>query len=298
VGEPSVVAIVVNWNGRELLEPCVSTLLASTYRNLSVVVVDNASTDGSQDFVRSRFPTVRLIENERNLRYAGGANAGVRLALGENADYVFVLNNDTEIAAGTVAALVEAARGHPRAAFLGPMIYYADAPTTIWSFGGVVSYWTGNIRHVGIREVDRGQYPDVLGVDYVTGCALMGSAAAIRAVGLMDEGYFMYNEDTDWCVRAAKLGYSVLAVPGAKVWHRVSMSSGGGLSSFKVYHRFRSTLRFFGRHARAYQWVGIVPASAARTLGFIARQLVSGRPSNARAVISALIDSARRERRG
>jgi GT2 family glycosyltransferase len=297
VGEPSVVAIVVNWNGRELLEPCISTLLASTYPNLSVVVVDNASTDGSQDFVRSHFPTVRLLANDRNLRFAGGANTGVRLALDENADYVLVLNNDTEMAPETVAALVAAARERPRAAFLGPMIYYADAPTTIWSFGGKVSYWTGNIRHVGIREVDRGQYAQVLDVDYLTGCALMGSTAAIRAIGLMDEDYYMYNEDTDWCVRARELGYSVLAVPGAKVWHRVSMSSGGGLSSFKVYHRLRSTLRFFGRHARAYQWVGIAPASAARAVGFIARQLVSGKPSNALAVLRGLLDSARREGR-
>jgi GT2 family glycosyltransferase len=297
VGEPSVVAIVVNWNGRELLEPCISTLLASTYPNLSIVVVDNASTDGSQDFVRSRFPTVRLLANDRNVRFAGGVNAGVRIALNESADYVFVLNNDTETAPDTVAALVAAARERPRAAFLGPMIYYADAPTTIWSFGGKVSYWTGNIRHVGIREVDRGQHAQVLDVDYVTGCALLGSTAAIRSIGLMDEDYCMYNEDTDWCVRARELGYSVLAVPGAKVWHRVSMSSGGGLSSFKVYHRLRSTLRFFGRHARPYHWVGIVPTSGARTVAFLFTQLVSGKPSNAGAVIRGLFDAARRRER-
>lgn len=297
MGEPSVVAVVVNWNGAALLEPCLSTLRASSYPNLRVLVVDNASADGSRDLVRSRFPTVRLVESDRNLFFAGGANVGVQLALEEGADYVLVMNNDTETAPSAVEALVAAAREHPRAAFLGPMIYYHDAPTTIWSFGGRVSYWTGAIHHVGIREADTGQYADVLEVDYVTGCAMMGSLQAIRSIGLMDEGYHMYNEDTDWCARATKLGYSVLAVPGAKVWHKVSMSSGGGLTSYKVYHRLRSTLRFFARNARPYQWVGIVPASAARTIGFIARQLASGRPSNALAVLRGLADSARGRRR-
>ncbi len=97
----------------------------------------------------------------------------------------------------------------------------------------------------------------------------------------MDEGYWMYNEDTDWCVRATDRGHAVIVVPDAKVWHKVSMSSGGGLTAYKVYHRLRSTLLFFTIHARWYHWLGIVPATVGRTLGFIARQLVSGRKDTA-----------------
>lgn len=294
--DPSVHAIVVNWNGKELLGPCLRTLLASRYSRLSVLVVDNASTDGSQDLVRNGFPGVGLIENEENLGYAAGANAGIRSVLGGEDGYVLLMNNDTEIAPDAVSALVRAAVEHPRAAFVGPMIYYHDRRDVIWSAGGEVSFWSGGIRHVGIRERDAGQFGGVRGVDYVTACAVLASTAALREIGLMDTGYFMYNEDTDWCARARRRGYGVLVAPGAKVWHRVSMSSGGGLSPYKIYHRFVSTFRFFSRHARPHHWIGIVPATLVRAIAFVVHEVVGGRPENAAAVFRGAGDTIRRRR--
>jgi len=296
VDEPPVHAIVVNWNGRPLLEPCLRTLLGSRYPRLSVLVVDNASTDGSQDLVRNGFPEVGLIENEENLGYAAGANAGIRRVLEDGEGYVLLMNNDVEIAPDAVSALVAAALEHPRAAFVGPMIYYHDRPDVIWSAGGAVSFWSGGIRHLGIRERDAGQFGGVREVDYVTACAVLASTAALREIGLMDTGYFMYNEDTDWCVRARRCGYGVLVAPGARVWHRVSMSSGGGLTPYKIYHRFLSTFRFFSRHARPHHWIGIVPATAVRAIAFLARELTGGRPQNAAAVFRGARDTIRRRR--
>jgi GT2 family glycosyltransferase len=291
VPEPPVWAVVVNWNGRDFVGPCLRTLLGSSYGNLSVALMDNASSDGSADMVESEFPAVRVVRNSENRGYAAAANDGIRLAISEGAEFVLVLNNDIEIDEGAVGAMVSAALERPRAAFVGPLIYYADRPDVIWSAGGRVSYWTGDIRHIGIREEDRGQYGEVTEVDYLTGCALLASAGAVSEIGLMDESYFMYNEDTDWCARARERGYSVLLAPSAKLWHKVSMSSGGGLTPFKIYNRIRSTLRFFRLHARPFHWMGILPLTAARMVGFMVGQLAGGGGANARAVARGVFDS-------
>ncbi len=295
--DPLVRAVVINWNGREVLEPCLRTLLASSYPNLSVLVVDNASTDGSAQFVRDEFPSVSVSEQSSNLGFAAGVNVGLKAALEEGADYVLLLNNDIELDGDAVSALVEAALAHPESAFVGPLIYYADRPSVIWSAGGAVSFWTGNIRHLGLREEDAGQYAEVREVDYVTACAVLASAKAVSAIGLMDEAYYMYNEDTDWCIRAGDAGFGVLFAPSARIWHKVSMSSGGGLTPFKIYHRLRSTLRFFSLHARPYHWLGIVPFTAVRTLCFAVRELAGGKSANVGAIVRSTWDSMTRQRR-
>ena len=296
MGDPSVHAVVVNWNGAEVLRPCLRTLLDSRYPGLSVLVVDNASTDGSQELVRNEFPEAHLIANAENEGFAAGANAGIERVIADGGDYALLMNNDTEIDRDAVARLVEAARANPRAAFVGPLIYYHDRPDTIWSAGGRVRYWSGDIRHVGIRVRDAGQFEGVREVDYVTACAVLVATPPLRDIGLMDTGYFMYNEDTDWCVRAIERGYAVLVAPRAKVWHKVSMSSGGGLTAFKIYHRFLSTFRFFSRHARPYHWIGIVPATVVRAVAFVFGELARGRPENAAAVFRGARDTIRRRR--
>jgi GT2 family glycosyltransferase len=298
VTEPLVWAVVVNWNGREVLEPCLRTLLDSSYPNLRVMVVDNASEDGSVALIEKLFPSVVVAKQSSNHGFAAGVNAGLDRALAEGADYVLVLNNDIEVGEQAVAELVAAAEAHGRCAFVGPMIYYADRPDVIWSAGGAISWWTGDIRHLGLRERDSGQYTEVVEVDYVTACAVLASAEAIRAIGNMDERYYMYNEDTDWCVSATRAGYAVLFAPSAKIWHKVSMSSGGGLTPFKIYHRLRSSGRFFSLHARPYHWLGIVPATTARTVWFAIRELAGGRGGNVAAIVRGVMDSVTGRRRG
>ena len=226
-----------------------------------------------------------------NRGYAAGVNAGLKLAMDEGADYVLLLNNDIELDAGAVSALVAVA-ARPGSAFVGPLIYYADRPSVLWSAGGEVSFWTGNIRHVGLREEDEGQYAGVREVDYVTACAVLASAVAIRTIGPMDESYYMYNEDTDWCVRARAAGFDVLVAAESKIWHKVSMSSGGGLTPFKVYHRLRSSLRYFSLYARPYHWLGIVPATAGRMAAFAVAETLSGHGAIVAALARGIRDSA------
>ncbi len=298
VSLPTVTAVVINWNGTPVIGPCLDSLLASTYERLTVMVVDNASEDDSVRVIRDRYPSVRIEETGRNLGYAGGANHGLRAARAAGTDFILLMNNDVEIAPDAVRELVSAARDHSDALLLGPKIYYFDEPDVIWSAGGAVSFWTGHIRHLGIRERDRGQFDDVREVDYLTGCAVLLPTRMLETVGELDETYYMYNEDTDWSTRATRSGGKVLYVPTARLWHKVSSSSGGGLTSYKIYHRIRSTLSYFKRYAAWYHWLGILPATGVRTVVFALTQIAGGDGGRVTALVRGFADGAMGRRRG
>jgi GT2 family glycosyltransferase len=297
VAVPAVMAVVVNWNGASVIEACLRTLAASRYENLGVILVDNASTDDSVRMVRDAFPSVDIRETGRNLGYAAGANHGLRAARETGADFILLLNNDVEIAPDAVSELVRAAEERPRALLLGPKIYYHSEPDVIWSAGGEISFWSGHIRHLGIRERDTGQYDVERAVDYLTGCALLLPVRTLEVIGCLDETYYMYNEDTDWSTRAVRSGGEVLYVPTARLWHKVSTSSGGGLTAYKIYHRIRSTLTYFRRYARWYQWFSILPATALRAAGFAIGQMLSGERGRVKALIRGILDGVTGKRR-
>jgi GT2 family glycosyltransferase len=115
--------------------------------------------------------------------------------------------------------------------------------------------WSGTMRHIGIREIDRGQHDTPRPVAYATGCCMLARADAIKKVGLLDEAYYMYAEDADWSLRFLRAGLAILYEPRARVWHKLSVSAGGHLSWFKLSHKERSSLRFFARYARWYHWL-------------------------------------------
>ncbi len=295
---PRVTAVVINWNGTSVIQACLESLIASTYERLTVMVVDNASDDDSVRLIEDRYPTVRIERTGKNLGYAGGANHGLRAAQAAGTDYILLMNNDVEIAPDAVSELVSAASEHTDAMLLGPKIYYFDEPDVIWSAGGAVSFWTGHIRHHGIREQDRGQFDEPREVDYLTGCAVLLPTRTLETVGELDESYYMYNEDTDWSTRVTRSGGKVLYIPSARLWHKVSSSSGGGLTSYKIYHRIRSTLAYFRRYASWYHWFGILPATAARTVAFVVAQLVRGEGGRVSALVRGIADGATGRRRG
>lgn len=243
--------IVVNWNQRQMTLECLTSLRALT--GCHVLLVDNGSTDGSADAVRAAFPEVEVIETGANLLYAGGNNAGMTRALSAGADYVVLLNNDTLVDPESMSRLRAAMDADPRSGIAGPKILYADAPDRIWYAGGEMSFWRGEVWHRGIREVDRGQFDRPCETGYVTGCCLMIRREALERVGLLDESYRMYGEDLDLCVRVRRAGYSIRYEPAARIWHKISVSSGGHLTWSKQRRKVVSMLRFFIRHAAWYQ---------------------------------------------
>jgi GT2 family glycosyltransferase len=212
--------IVLSWNGMEYLEDCLDALLAQEYADFEVIVVDNGSTDGSADFVAERYPQVRLIRNERNLGFAAGNNIGMRAATG---DVLVLLNQDTEVHPGWLAALVETA-SDPHIGLVGCKLLYPDG--TIQHAGGRILDARGSARHIGLGEADAGQYDAVRDVDFVTGAALALTRATLTRIGPLDEGFTpAYYEDTDWCYRARAAGLRVVYYPQAVVTHYESVSS-------------------------------------------------------------------------
>jgi hypothetical protein len=115
--------------------------------------------------------------------------------------------------------------------------------------------WTGTMKHVGIREIDSGQYDTRKQIEYTTGCCILTKREVVERVGMLDESYAMYTEDADWSVRVRRAGYTIMYEPKAKVWHKLSVSAGGHLSFFKMRNKFLSNLRFFARYAAWYHWL-------------------------------------------
>lgn len=255
---PNVVIIVLTWNGRDLTLDCLRSLEAVTTRGVRVLVVDNASGDGTVAAIRERYgDRVDLLVNDSNLGYAGGNNAGIRKALDQGARFIVLLNNDTTVAPNFVDHLLAPLGERGDLGVTAPKIYFAKPANRIWYAGGEVSLWKGTARHIGIRQVDAGQYDRPRDVDYASGCCLLARREVFETVGLLDEHYQAYFEDTDWCMRARRAGFRVRYVPAAQVWHRISASTGGQVSRRKIGRKLRSSRRFFATYAKPYHWLTI-----------------------------------------
>jgi hypothetical protein len=253
--QPRVTIIVLSWNQQAVTLECLASLARITYPLAHILLVDNASTDGTPASVRQAHPGVEVIVLPENRLFAGGNNAGIMHALGRGAEMVLLLNNDTEVDPGFLEPMVARALATPQCGMVAPKIYYHGDPRRIWYAGGEVSFWSGTLRHVGLREIDIGQHDSAGETGYATGCCVLVPRAAIDRAGMLDEAYRMYTEDADWSWRIRAAGYSIQYEPRARVWHKISVSSGGHLSPFKLRRKFISNFRFMARHARWYHWL-------------------------------------------
>jgi GT2 family glycosyltransferase len=216
---PRVGVVVLNWRRPREILACLASVEAQDYPAFEIVVVDNGSANGSIGEIRRRFPAVSVIENGHNLGFAAGSNRGVDHLVRSGIDYVLLLNDDATCAPDLLHRLVELAEAEPDIGVLGPTIYYADSPgTTIWSAGGLVDQ-LGHARHLGVNERGDGPPPPAREVDYVTGCALLIRRDAVEKIGLLDERFFAYWEEVEWCTRARAAGFRVVHLPTARVWH-------------------------------------------------------------------------------
>lgn len=240
---PSVWLVVLNWNGRT---NTLELLAGLTREPATVLVVDNASTDGTLTAVRERHPNVRTLQTGANLGFAGGNNAGIAHALAEGADIVGVLNNDTLVEPGFLGPLVDALVG-PALRAVSPDIRYATEPELSWFRGGVIDTRAGRPHHLAAAE-----QPDPAGdpvaSEILSGCCLLASARTWRRVGLFDEGMFLIFEDSDWSIRAREAGVELAVVRASRIRHKVSGSFRGGAGLLGEYYLARNGLVFAARY--------------------------------------------------
>jgi GT2 family glycosyltransferase len=263
--QPTVSIIVLNYNGREDTLACLRSLEHVMYPNVNVIVVDNASSDGSADAIREAHPQMKLIETGANLGFTGGNNVGIHYALDHGADYIMLLNNDTIVAPDMLNLMVEVMESDPQIGVTGPMIYYYSAPETIWSAGGQIDWKRGTTSMIGVNEEDKSQYGlTPRSVDFVTGCALLVRREVWEKVGLLDDQFFMYYEETEWCVRASRAGYKIYHVPQAMLWHKISLQEREA-SPRTYYYMTRNRLLFLHNSRAGYQTWAYTLLEYART---------------------------------
>jgi GT2 family glycosyltransferase len=305
--------IIVSYNVRDLLRTCLRSVVAAAERaanqlDVRMIVVDNASSDGSAEMIAAEFPEVDLIASPENLGFTGGNNAALRW-LGFNngmrmtriewirtdqnpqkssqsassafysPDYVLLLNPDTEVTGDALPRMVGFLERNPQVAVCGAGLRYGDGAFqhSAFRFPGVVQVLLDLFPPIGMRGAHRllnsrlnGRYPAELwrrggpfAVDFVLGAAMMVRGAAIDAVGGLDDGYWMYCEEMDWCRRFWRAGWTVQVLPTAQIVHHEAQSSRQVRWSAQV-QLWRSRFRFFAKHADLYS-----PAQIAVIRGFV-----------------------------
>ncbi|MDO9464816.1 MAG: glycosyltransferase [bacterium] len=247
--DPSVFIIILNHNGREDTIECLESIKAQTYDNYKVCIVDNASTDGSQDYFKKHYPRIMLIENKANLGFAEANNIAIRHAMKTGFDSVLLLNNDTKVALDMLSELIKPMKINLTIGIAGPKMYYYDKKNTLWFARGKMDWKTGVTSHVGGMKEDTGQYDKICDSDFISGCALLIHRNVISKIGLMDERYFYYQEDIDYCTKAIKAGFKCIVAPRAKLWHKVARTSGGSENPFGAFLKTKNRIIFMKKNA-------------------------------------------------
>ena len=254
----SVNLFVLNWNGRDLILDCLSSLEKITYPNVKVYVIDNGSSDNSVTAIRNQFPDYEIIGLPENYGFARGNNAGFELVK-QKADYTIFLNNDTIVDPNFVEPLINAMESNSTVKQSTPKIFYADNLDYIWFGGGKVSLWAGWIRHLGIRQKDSMQFSFDRNVDYATGCCVCMRTVDFESIGMFDESFLMYGEDVDLSLRFRKQGGQILFVPESKIWHKVSSSIGTQFSIRKWKRKNIGKMKIVTKHVHPAQLPIVMP---------------------------------------
>jgi len=244
----TVHVVIVNWNGCADTLRCLESLSKSSGIEHAIHVVDNGSTDGSVAAIRAAWPEATVQEFDDNRGFAAAANAGMRAALADGAEFVFLLNNDATVLPDTLACLGAAAARRPEAGLYSGKIYRDLEARRLWCCGVSMGWHFNLCRLRGFGKIDRGAFDAEQVVDSLTGCGLLISRRVVETVGYLDEDFWVYVEDADYCARAQQMGFSCLYVPDAVMEHRGAGSTGGGYTPARKYLTAYGSARFIRKH--------------------------------------------------
>jgi GT2 family glycosyltransferase len=283
-------AIVVTHGGAEdVTAACFDSLVAQDYPALTVLLVDNASFDGSGARLRDRYPRFEYLNTGGNLGYTGGNNRGMAYALERGADYVLVLNNDTVVDAACVSQLVRSALSVPdRLGAIAPKMLYFDDPSRIWYAGGDLSYPRALARHR--RELERddpSEPPRLDAMTFATGCCFLMPAATARAMGGFREDFFIYCEDVELSIRLTRGGYHLYYQPAARLLHHEPLVPQP--TPFGILHRDRNRRRIARQHLSIPQRVVFALWFYPTRMIRFAQYVLRGEWSLARATVKAAV---------
>lgn len=261
---PKVSIIILNWNGLDYTIDCLESLKKLDYPDYDIVVVDNGSKGNDAKVLQERYQGyIHLIKNSENLGYAGGINTGIDYVIkNTQGTYILLLNNDTVCDPAFLKLLITAAKSDKNVGITGPKVYYYDYPDRIQSAGNTVNLYTGQITMIGNKQVDTGRFDGNRKIDFFAPCMLIKNKV-IEQVGMLDESYFCYWEDVDYCIRARKAGYRILYISASHVWHRTPVKlklsdrtkqDQKVMSLFPYYYITRNSWIFMKKHANGLQF--------------------------------------------
>ncbi len=234
--QKKIYIILLNWNNEEDTIECIKSLKKINYNNYKIIVVDNGSEEASILKIENKYPDLFIIKNKSNLGFAGGNNIGIKYAVNNDADYVLLINNDTTVDENFLTELIEVGEADEENGLMGSKIYFHSEKNRIWFAGGKVNWLKNKGTHIGLDETDKGQYDKIKEVDYLTGCCLLVKKEVVEKIGVLEEDYFLYYEDTDFSLRAQNVGYKCMYVSESKIYHKISRSTKPGSASYIYYH--------------------------------------------------------------
>ncbi len=268
--------IILGVNSLDLIKSELIDLAKLKTNNLQVncIIVDNGSTDGTAEYAKSiKLPNMSFeyIYNSSNLGFAEGNNIGIIKALENNSEYVLLLNNDMIVPNDLLIKLVSFMGKNPNVGLVSPKIYFAkgyeyhrnrykqnELGKVIWYAGGKIDWNNIYTSHIGVDEVDKGQYDKILQTEIANGACVLIRKQVFEKIGLLDKGLFLYWEDTDFCQRAIRSGFGVYYLPTAYLWHKVSASAGGSGSKSNDYFLIRNRYFFAIRYAKFRTKVAVI----------------------------------------
>lgn len=266
--------VIINYNGEKDTVECLDSLMKTQKGNfvIKTIIVDNYP-ENPIDIDEGKYKGLglKVIFNSQNLGFSGGNNVGINYALENGADYVLLLNNDTLVKPDFLLKLFEFAKKKKDAGIIAPKIYFAkgfefhkdrykkeDQGKVIWYAGGILDLKNVIGRHVGVDEVDHGQYNSPGETGFASGCCMLIKKEVFEKVGFLDEKYFLYYEDSEFCLRAKKAGFKVFFTPDSIIWHKNAGSAGGSGSDIQDYYITRNRLLFGNKYAPVRSKISLI----------------------------------------
>jgi GT2 family glycosyltransferase len=242
---PKVSIIILNWNGSQDTLECMESLTKISYNNYEIILVDNNSKGNDVNIIEKEYGNYinKIIESGNNLGFSGGNNVGIRYALENNADYIMLLNNDTVVEKDFLNELMKIAISIPTAGIVGPLIGYYNDREKVWSAYGFIN----KFKSSGFSKKINTKIELVIEnkrCTFLSGCCLLIRKEVIEKIGLLDEKYFLYLEDADYCWRTIKAGYRIIFVASSKIYHKVNVSTTRNNSLLPLYYTVRNRLYF------------------------------------------------------
>ncbi|MDH7605873.1 MAG: glycosyltransferase family 2 protein [Melioribacter sp.] len=256
---PKVAIIVLNWNGFNDTSECLESLKSIHYGNYEIILVDNNSQGNEYQILKEKYNgfVSWFIKNDYNIGFAGGNNSGIKIALKNNFDYILLLNNDTVVEPDFLNRLIEYAEKNKKIGILTPKIIYHSNRNLIWAAGGYISKIRASGFSYGLNKSATTNNKERF-CSFASGCCLLIRTEVFNEIGLLDDSYFLYLEDTDFCYKVNKSGYKILYIPSSIIYHKVSSSTSKESSILPLYYSIRNRLYFARKNLGFYYYLALI----------------------------------------